>query len=262
MIYTNTIQEAIRLSIKTHETDQKQKRKGKDIPYLTHPMTVGLILALAGASEDLIAAGILHDTIEDSTVENKVTAKLLKEQLNENVANLVVSVTETNKELSWDERKREALEHIKSFSNESVMLKSADMIANGSEIIDDYEKDGEDLFNRFGAPKEKTLRNYTQAITLLLEQYPENPLADDLRWIASRLQFMNAVGFMAQKPASYVYISDYTDDIRLECSVCGWKGTGKEAGGMDLGEQAGEICCPNCDKMILVVSYRRLNSVD
>ncbi len=69
MIYTQKIQHAIRFAIKTHEGYQKQKRKGKDVPYITHPLTVGLILAKAGANEDVIIAGILHDTIEDSIEE-------------------------------------------------------------------------------------------------------------------------------------------------------------------------------------------------
>ncbi len=67
MILTPKIRSAIRFAIKTHEVDQKQARKGKDIAYIGHPLTVGLILARAGANEDTIIAGILHDTIEDST---------------------------------------------------------------------------------------------------------------------------------------------------------------------------------------------------
>ncbi len=42
---------AIRFSIRTHEVFQKQKRKGKDIAYINHPLTVGVILARAGATE-------------------------------------------------------------------------------------------------------------------------------------------------------------------------------------------------------------------
>ncbi len=257
MIYTNKIKDAIKFAIETHEINQKQKRKGKDIPYITHPLTVGLILSQAGVSKDVVIAGILHDTIEDSVKEKKVTPEMLVEKFSENVADLVLSVTEQNKELSWEERKAEALEHIKTFSNESVMLKSADIIANGTEIIDDYAKEGDGLFKVFNAPKDKIVGHYIKAVTLLIEQYPESSLVDDLKFISKGLQSMNALYYAAKKAKSYVYLSDYTDDIQLECSVCGWKGTGKEAGGMDLGEQAGDICCPNCDKMVLVIDYYR-----
>jgi len=66
MIYTAKIRQAIRFAIKTHEVYQKQKRKGKDVGYISHPLTVGVVLAKAGASENVIVAGVLHDTIEDS----------------------------------------------------------------------------------------------------------------------------------------------------------------------------------------------------
>src|ERR1019366_6852470 len=97
MIFSLRIKSAIQLSIQVHELDQKQKRKGKDIPYITHPLTVGIILARAGASEDVIIAGILHDTIEDSIPEKKVSYGMIAENFGENVAELVESVTEPAK---------------------------------------------------------------------------------------------------------------------------------------------------------------------
>lgn len=184
MLFTTKIKDAIRFAIKTHEVYQKQKRKGKDIPYITHPLTVGLILARAGASEDVIAAGILHDTIEDSASEKKVSKEMLIKRFGAKVAAIVGDVSEPSKALSWDERKKEAIEHIKTFSHNSLLVKSADILSNASEIIDDYKKDGESTFSRFNAPKEKILGHYQHAIAAILEQWPENPLADDLRRVA------------------------------------------------------------------------------
>ena len=184
---TPKMQEAIRFSIKTHEVYQKQKRKGKDIPYITHPLTVGLILARAGASEDVVIAGILHDTIEDSAPEKKVTKEMIAERFGESVASLVLSVTETDKELTWEERKAEALEHIKSFSNDSLLLKSADIIANTSELIEDYSKGGDGVFDRFNAPKERLLEQSLRTIRAIYEKWPESPLAPNLRDIEAKL---------------------------------------------------------------------------
>jgi len=190
MIYTQKIQHAIRFAIKTHEIYQKQKRKGKDVPYVTHPLTVGLILSRAGANEDVIIAGILHDTIEDSIEEKKVTKEMIIERFGEKVYDLVLSVTEQNKSLSWEERKFEALEHIKTFSNDSVLLKSADVISNASETITDYEKNGEDIFSKFNAPKDKILENYLRVINALLSQWSGNPLSEDLQSIARKFQLL------------------------------------------------------------------------
>lgn len=183
MIYTQKIKDAIRFSTKTHEVYQKQKRKGKDIPYITHPLTVGLILASAGAVEDVIVAGVLHDTIEDSPIAKKVTSPMLTERFGQNVVKLVLSVTEQNRELSWEDRKQEALEHVKSFSHESILLKSADIIANTSELIDDFRVEGVTTFERFNAPKGKIIGHYISMINAIMIKMPENPLFEDLTYV-------------------------------------------------------------------------------
>ena len=181
MKYTTLIQKAIRFSIKTHEVYQKQKRKGKDIPYITHPLIVGMILARAGASEDVIIAGILHDTIEDSVPEKKVTKAMIAERFGDTVAGIVDDVTEQDKDLPWEERKREALEHIEKLQNDSLLVKSADLISNISEIIADYQVEGDVIFERFNASKDKTIAHYLRMVTAVIEKWPENPLVDDLR---------------------------------------------------------------------------------
>ena len=187
MIFTPKIKKAIRFATKTHEVYQKQKRKGKDIPYITHPLAVGLILSRANASEDVVVAGILHDTIEDSTEKKKVTREMLAERFGEIVADLVASVTEERKDLPWEERKREAREHIKQFSRDSLLLKSADLVSNASDILDDYTDQGSKMFERFNAPKEKVVWNYKETMKTVLDRWPENPLAGDLHALIASL---------------------------------------------------------------------------
>jgi (p)ppGpp synthase/HD superfamily hydrolase len=188
MKYLAKIQKAIRFSIKTHEVYQKQKRKGKDIAYITHPLTVGIILSGAGASEDVIVAGILHDTVEDSPEEKKVTVEMLEERFGKAVAEGVLSVTETDKNLLWEERKKQALEHIREFSRDSLLIKSADVIANVSELVDDYARQGEKVFESFSAPKEKILNNHLEVIRTVAERWEENPLLDDLLFLTRKLR--------------------------------------------------------------------------
>ncbi|MBI5467476.1 MAG: bifunctional (p)ppGpp synthetase/guanosine-3',5'-bis(diphosphate) 3'-pyrophosphohydrolase, partial [Candidatus Kerfeldbacteria bacterium] len=168
-------------AIKTHDVYQKQKRKGKDIAYITHPLTVALILSQANAPEDLIIAGILHDTIEDSVPQKKVTRAMLTERFGRRVADLVVSVTESSKSKTWEVRKRVARRHITKFSHDSILVKSADVIANVRELMDDYLRDGDQVFDRFHAEKEHVIANYGAVIALLLKRWPGSPLANDLR---------------------------------------------------------------------------------
>lgn len=188
MIFTPKIQQAIKFATKTHEVYQKQKRKGKDIPYITHPLTVGLILAATGASEDTIASGILHDTIEDSIDEKKVTVEMLTERFGANVAELVGSVTEFDKTKSWEERKKEAIEHAKLFSHDSLLLKSADVIANNSEMLEDYRQLGDVAFERFSAPRNNKINSTIDLISAILNGWPGNPLSGDLQIISQKIK--------------------------------------------------------------------------
>jgi (p)ppGpp synthase/HD superfamily hydrolase len=187
MIYTRNIEKAIKFAAKTHNHYQEQKRKGKRIPYISHPLTAGIILSLAGASEEVIVAGILHDTIEDSIDEKKVTPAMIEERFGAVVRDLVLSVTEEDKALPWAQRKASALSHIGHFSQDSVLVKSADVLSNGRELVDDHGRHGDEVFKRFVASKEDTLANIFRVIEALLMRFPESPLAEDLRILSTAL---------------------------------------------------------------------------
>ncbi len=260
-IYTSKIQKAIRFAIKTHDIYQKQKRKGKDIAYITHPLTVGLILSLAGASEDVIVAGILHDTIEDSIDEKKVTVEMLEERFGKVVAENVLSVTETDKSLSWVERKKQAIEHISTFSHDSLLIKSADILANGKELMDDHIEHGDMIFSRFNSPKEALLRNQLRLITAIIKKWEDNPFAEDLKFLAYQLFGICELAFMMADPARIIPHREYDENAIIMCPVCAWQGAGKEALA-ESGHVCVELRCPICDKMIIVAEFPLFNRKD
>ena len=59
----NLIHDAIIFATMKHAG---QLRKGTGDPYITHPMEVMQILSENGYCENVIVAGILHDTLEDT----------------------------------------------------------------------------------------------------------------------------------------------------------------------------------------------------
>ncbi len=193
MIYTNKIKKAIKFAIETHEINQKQKRKGKDIAYITHPFTVGLILAKAGADENVVVAGILHDTIEDSIKEKKVNKEQIQELFGEEVAEIVGNVTEENKEMSWEDRKKEAREHLKTMPLNSLLVKTADVISNTNEILEDFSDVGFEVFDRFNASKLNVLYHYILTIKIIRERWQDNPFRSDLGKINIELLRLEAL---------------------------------------------------------------------
>lgn len=57
------INKAITIAAEAHDG---QYRKATNTRYISHPFAVGMILARHGCAEEVIVAGILHDTIEDT----------------------------------------------------------------------------------------------------------------------------------------------------------------------------------------------------
>lgn len=260
-IYTDKIRRAIKFASKTHNQYQQQTRKGKLIPYITHPLTVGIILSLAKAPEDVIVAGILHDTIEDSPKDKKTTPEMITERFGKDVTKLVLSVTEQNRDLSWEERKKEALTHIKKFSNNSLLVKSADVLANYSELVDDYNRYGDETFNRFNASKEEIIVHQLKVISAIATRWADNPLYRDLVFLADKLRMLGSSEFMEQYPAEIIQIGDFKYDMKIKCPLCDWMGSPESSDNINTDSSvAVDVRCPICDKMILVAEYDIMKS--
>ena len=81
-----------------------QTRKSGD-PYITHPLAVATILAELGMTEPTLVAGLLHDTVEDTSY----TMEQLTADFGEEVALLVDGVTKLDKVQYGDSAKAETL---------------------------------------------------------------------------------------------------------------------------------------------------------
>ena len=135
MLLSPRIQKAIHIAAYQH---RDQKRKVSGIPYIVHPFSVAWILTEHTKNEDLIIAALLHDVLEDTEgyrYENIV------QDFGENVAKIVIGVTEDKKFL-WKDRKEKYIENLENASEEILMLVTADKIHNLSTIREDILKTG------------------------------------------------------------------------------------------------------------------------
>ena len=55
-----------------------QTRDIDGIPFVTHPVEVACLLHEAGYSDEVVAAGVLHDVVEDTNVQPEELARLGK----------------------------------------------------------------------------------------------------------------------------------------------------------------------------------------
>ena len=91
-------------------------RKGLSQPYIFHPLEVMSLASLVTDDEEILCGAVLHDTVEDTPI----TAEDIRQNFGDRIANLVSSETEdkrgqVNKEGTWVERKKEAIEMLKNY---------------------------------------------------------------------------------------------------------------------------------------------------
>lgn len=167
------IEKAIVFASKAHE---KQVRKGTEIPYITHPYAVGMYLQKANCSDEVIAAGILHDTLEDT----KATLDDLKATFGEHVANLVVAASEKDKSLPWEDRKKQTIEELQHASIEEIQVIVADKLHNLTSIRKDIEQYGETVWERFNRGKRQQHWYYASIVNALSSRKSEFGLIHEL----------------------------------------------------------------------------------
>ncbi|MEZ6047521.1 MAG: HD domain-containing protein [Planctomycetaceae bacterium] len=167
MIYSELIERALRLSARAH---REQQRKASDLPYLMHPVAVTLILAQAGfeAEENILAAALLHDTVEDTPL---TLEELLEEhEFPEEVVQLVSELSEQKRDaegnkLGWKIRKEHHLEVIRQSTDGACAIVLADKLHNLKSTLFDLKQEGDSVWDRFHSSQEEFLWYHHEMLT-------------------------------------------------------------------------------------------------
>lgn len=175
--YSLKFDEALKLAASAH---RDQVRKGTDIPYVTHVVMVATILLRHGFDEDLAVAGLLHDIVEDQDVPIAVIAAGFGEE----VARLVDAVSEQKHdgttEIPWEQRKAEALAHLRAADERVAALKAADALHNAHSLANDIRHDGAVVWQRFKRGPQSTLGYYRSIGEITREKLGKHPIVAEL----------------------------------------------------------------------------------
>jgi (p)ppGpp synthase/HD superfamily hydrolase len=111
----------------------QQRRKYTDEPYIAHPIEVSMLLMQVGCRPEAIAAGLLHDVVEDCGV----TPEEIAAEFGADVARLVMEVTDVSRPEDGNRRIRKAIDrdHLAEASAEGQTIKLADLISNTAAIV-------------------------------------------------------------------------------------------------------------------------------
>jgi (p)ppGpp synthase/HD superfamily hydrolase len=149
-----------------------QKRKYTNNPYFFHTLEVATVLTNLGCSGSVIAAGFLHDVLEDTSY----TYDFLVEHFGESVANYVNEVTDVSKPEDGNREIRKARDraHLAKASIIGRAIKLADMISNTLNIRMFDEK-----FSKIYLPEKRLLLPLIKLENSTLYNIVENLISED-----------------------------------------------------------------------------------
>ena len=177
-MYSPLLEKAFRMALKGHAT---QKRKGEETPYITHPVGVALILARYGFDEEVIAAGLAHDLVEDTTF----TQENLRSELGDTVTDIVMSVT-NSATLPWKEKKEAYIQSVREGSVGAKAVSVADKIHNAESLIARHHEVGSVLWSDFNASREDK-QWFEEAMLSMLKETWEHPLIEEYEVLVAKM---------------------------------------------------------------------------
>ena len=144
---TTLLDRAIVFAVRAHAGTE---RRGKGFPYIVHPMEAVEIVATMTSDQELLAAAVLHDTVEDTDT----TVEQIRTEFGDRIASLVASESDivvdgVNEEDSWHARKQAAIDRLARASHDAKVVALGDKLSNMRAIARDYAQQGDALWNLF-----------------------------------------------------------------------------------------------------------------
>jgi len=192
--YSERYERALRLAASAHRS---QNRKAGDVPYVTHPFHVSVILLRYGFSTDVAIAGLLHDVVEDQGVD----LGEIEERFGDRVAGFVAALSERKQDgqgtkRPWEVRKREALEHVRQGDVEVAAIKVADALHNARSMAQDVCRDGPETWERFNRGPEAQLDYYRCILEIARERLRDHPMVDEFAEAIEDLAQIVGLGYL------------------------------------------------------------------
>jgi len=182
--YGEQFGEALSYAAQVH---RDQRRKGTQVPYVTHLLAVAAIVGENGGTEEEVVAALLHDAPEDQGGEDRLQD--IRDRFGDEVAGIVAGNTDTFEDPKppWRERKERYVARI-AHEPESVRLVSAaDKLHNARSILAGLRSVGDELWQRFNGGRDGTLWYY-RALVEAFETAGSNPVVEELDRVVAEME--------------------------------------------------------------------------
>lgn len=163
------VEDAFAYALEAHRGCFRKKRR---IPYILHPAEVAVIASTLTDDQEVIAAALLHDTVEDGGA----TFEEIRSRFGERVSSLVASETERKyRNLpgseTWRRRKEESLALLRDSEDPGVrMLWLSDKLANMRSFYREFLTEGDALWNGFNQNDPSAQKWYYRSVLELTSE--------------------------------------------------------------------------------------------
>ena len=162
------LEDAIAFALNAHAGT---KRKGKNRAYILHPLEVLTITAGLTENEDILAAAVLHDTVEDTDT----APEEIEKRFGPRVRTLVMAESEDkmpglSPRDTWKKRKEETLRRLEKADRDMKLICLGDKLANLREMARDFRKSREALWTRFNQTDKNEHGWYYGSVFRILER--------------------------------------------------------------------------------------------
>ena len=141
-----------------------QRRAADGAPFIEHPAEVGELLYEAGATDEVIAAGLLHDVLE----KTDATSYELSARFGRRVGEIVGAVSDDDRIVEYSRRKTALRDQVANAGDDALAVFAADKLSKVREL---RLGDGSGLNVRT-----RRLTNYRRSLAMLEKRLPDSPL--------------------------------------------------------------------------------------
>ena len=151
-----------------------QRRQADGAPFIVHPIEVGSLLYEAGAADDVIAAGVLHDTIEKASADRAE----LRRRFGERTAALVAALTEDERIRGYATRKAALRRQVEAAGTDALLVFAADKVSKVRELPVERSSTEAETVSR---TRQRKITHYRHCLEMLERHIADSPLVVQLR---------------------------------------------------------------------------------
>jgi (p)ppGpp synthase/HD superfamily hydrolase len=168
------IHDALDMARQAHSGQIRNASRG--LPYIDHPIAVAERLFERDCPDEVLAAALLHDVVEDSELE----VEDVRRRSGDRVAKLVETLTDDSSIEPYELRKREHRDRVEEAGEDAMAIYAADKLTNVTMLRSAYELEGEEVDEELKVSLDEKIYIWELDLEMLFTNAPSYPIVSEL----------------------------------------------------------------------------------